>query len=321
MAPMSSSLAIPVASAHAPRVSLFLDVTRACTRILRSSPTGIDRVELAYLAEALNGIAGFDTYYVVTAPSVNGVIRDDRIKKIYGQLERVWGRNRKPLEDPVYELLKRHLERSLDLELTKSARFQGPSQMALLQREMIFPFRDFFRSGVRLRRRLLRAAQTPTVYFHSSHIQLEKPARFEWLKNNALPSVFLIHDVIPVDYPEFFLEGARERHLRRLQTVSELASLVIVNSNFTARSLGDVLRERGLRVPPIGVSPLGVDRWFLDPASLEPPKSLHPYVVFVGTIEPRKNLAFLLAVWRRLVERHGPKAPRLVIAGKKRLEQ
>ena len=314
---MLNSLAISVTSANVPRVGLFLDVTRACTRILRSSPTGIDRVEFAYLAEALNGIAGLDTYYVVTAPTLNGVIRDDRIKRIYSQIERVWGRNRKPLEDPVYARLKPYLESSLDLGLTKAARFQGLSQMALLQREMIFPFRDFFRSGVRLRRRLLRTAQTPTVYFHSSHMQLEKPARFAWLKDNALASVFLIHDVIPFDYPEFFPRGARERHLRRLQTVSELASLVVVNSNYTARSLRDLLRERGLRVPPIGVSPLGVDRWFLDLASLEPPKALHPYAVFVGTIEPRKNLAFLLAVWRRLVERHGPKTPRLVIAGKR----
>ena len=314
---MSSSLAIPVASAEPPRVSLFLDVTRACTRILRSSPTGIDRVEFAYLAEALNGIAGFNTYYVVTAPSLNGVIRDDRIKKIYQQIERVWGRNRSPLEDPVYGRLKRHLETSPDLDVTKSARFRGPSQMALLQREMIFPFRDFFRSGVRLQRRLLRSAQTPTVYFHSSHMQLEKPARFEWLKKNALTSVFLIHDVIPVEYPEFFPAGARARHLRRLQTVSEIASLVVVNSKFTARVLGDLLREQGLRVPPIGVSPLGVDRWFLEPASLAPPRASHPYVVFVGTIEPRKNLVFLLAVWRRLVERNGTKTPRLVIAGKR----
>jgi len=63
------------------------------------------------------------------------------------------------------------------------------------------------------------------------------------------------------------------------------------------------------------VAPLGVDQWFLDPSSLEPPRAPHPYAVCVGTIEPRKNLAFLLAVWRRLIERHGPKAPRLVIAG------
>src|SRR5271170_1138165 len=157
---MLDSLAISVTSASVPRVGLFLDVTRACTRIIRSSPTGIDRVEFAYLAEALNGIVGLDSYYVVTAPTLNGVIRDDRIKRIYSQIERVWRRNRKPLEDPVYARLKPYLESSLDLGLTKAARFQGLSQMALLQREMIFPFRDFFRSGVRLRRRLLRTAQT-----------------------------------------------------------------------------------------------------------------------------------------------------------------
>ena len=300
-----------------PRISLFLDVTRACTRIVRSSPTGIDRVELAYLAEAINGIEGLETFYVVTAPKLNGVIRDDRIRKIYSQIERVWGRNQNPIDDVIYARLKLHLESPIDTQVSKVARFQGLSPGALLRREIIFPLHDIFRSGPRLRRRLIRTAETPTVYFHSSHIQLETPNRFAWLKDNALPSVFLIHDVIPVHYPEFFSPGSRERHLRRLKTVSELASLVIVNSHFTAKALEEVLREQEYRIPPIGVSSLGVDKWFLGEAPLAPPKASHPYAVVIGTIEPRKNLAFLLSVWRRLIETLGENTPRLVIAGKR----
>ncbi len=304
-----------MASVRPPRPFLFLDVTRICTRVIRSAPTGIDRVEFAYLAGAMRDISNIDTYYILTAPSLTGAIRDDRIKNIFAQIERAWGRNRTASEDFVYENLKRYLESAPDESRDRVARLQRRSNLLSLRREMIFPVRDVFRSSVRLRRRLLRTGNSPAVYFHSSHLQLDKPDRFAWLAANGLPSVFLIHDVIPVDFPEFCSPGARERHLMRLRTVSQLASLVIVNSNFTGRSLAARLEERGWRVPSIGVAPLGVDEAFLDRRALAPPRADHPYVVCVGTIEPRKNLAFLLAVWRRLVERLGPKTPRLVIAG------
>ncbi len=41
-----------------------------------------------------------------------------------------------------------------------------------------------------------------------------------------------------------------------------------------------------------------------------------PYFLHVGTIEARKNLAFLLTVWRRLQETMGAETPRLVLVGR-----
>ncbi|GBR54887.1 glycosyltransferase [Neokomagataea thailandica NBRC 106555] len=42
-----------------------------------------------------------------------------------------------------------------------------------------------------------------------------------------------------------------------------------------------------------------------------------PYFVCLGTIEGRKNHLLLLNVWRRLIEIHGAKTPRLLIIGKR----
>jgi glycosyltransferase involved in cell wall biosynthesis len=41
----------------------------------------------------------------------------------------------------------------------------------------------------------------------------------------------------------------------------------------------------------------------------------HPYFATISTIEPRKNLLFLFAVWRQLLRELGPNTPRLVVIG------
>jgi glycosyltransferase involved in cell wall biosynthesis len=46
------------------------------------------------------------------------------------------------------------------------------------------------------------------------------------------------------------------------------------------------------------------------------PAGGRPYFVHVGTIEARKNLAFLLTIWRRLAEEMSARAPRLVLIGR-----
>jgi glycosyltransferase involved in cell wall biosynthesis len=63
------------------------------------------------------------------------------------------------------------------------------------------------------------------------------------------------------------------------------------------------------------VAPLGLEAQFLAPRGK--PLVAPPYFVSVGTIEPRKNLTFLLTVWRRLAERLGDATPYLVLAGQR----
>jgi glycosyltransferase involved in cell wall biosynthesis len=155
------------------------------------------------------------------------------------------------------------------------------------------------------------------VYFHCSHAQLDQIRRFEWLARKKLPSVFFVHDAIPIEYPEFCAPGAYVRHVRRLTTVSKLASLAIVNSEESRRAVRRALADRGARAPEMEVVPLGVDEAFLGASAQGPLGAQSPYFLCVGTIEPRKNLLFLLSVWRRIVERLGAGAPRLVLAGRR----
>jgi glycosyltransferase involved in cell wall biosynthesis len=100
-----------------------------------------------------------------------------------------------------------------------------------------------------------------------------------------------------------------------MRQIVDHAAHVISNSATTAAEFTAYAHARGDRLPPVTVIPLG-----LQPDFLEPPAPLHakrPYFICVGTIEARKNLAFLLALWRRLEERLGDRTPRLVLVGRR----
>jgi glycosyltransferase involved in cell wall biosynthesis len=100
-----------------------------------------------------------------------------------------------------------------------------------------------------------------------------------------------------------------------MRQIVDHADHVIANSRTTAAEFEAYADGQGKPCPPVTVVPLGLHpEFFTAPASIT---ASRPYFICVGTIEARKNLAFLLSVWRRLEERLGAAAPRLVIVGRR----
>jgi glycosyltransferase involved in cell wall biosynthesis len=296
-------------------MKLFLDITRLATRIFRNGPTGIDRVEYAYARRLIDDPA---TICVFTAPVFSGAIRSGRARDILTRVERAWRLDAAPDDDPVYKALRRWLDSPADAQALQPSRFRAKMTWSDWMRDADFlPLRDILRAETRRERRVARSAAEPSIFFHCSHAQLDKPERFRWLQEAGLGAAFFVHDAIPIEYPEFCSPGAFERHVNRLTTVSAHASLAIVNSLDSQRAVQTALRARGLREPEIAVLPLAVDEAFARARDIPLRRPATPYFLYVGTIEPRKNLLFLLSVWRRLVERHGARTPRLVIAGRR----
>ncbi|MFL4469313.1 glycosyltransferase family 4 protein [Tateyamaria armeniaca] len=118
----------------------------------------------------------------------------------------------------------------------------------------------------------------------------------------------LIHDVIPLDFPEFQRAGTVQPFAQMIARVGAYADLMIYNSQDTK-----MRTEAHLPVPPQAiVSHLGTD--VAAPAPDDIPAGLPikaPFFVSIGTIEPRKNHAFLLDIWAEM----GPDAPGLILAG------
>lgn len=127
----------------------------------------------------------------------------------------------------------------------------------------------------------------------------------------------MIHDTIPLDFPQFARAEEPARFAVRLAAALRHADLVICNSHATA---ADVARHAGSGpLPACLVAPLGTDRPRPDPAALPPGLDLSaPYFVTLGTIEPRKNHALLLDSWEQILRQiPEAQAPRLFILGRR----
>jgi glycosyltransferase involved in cell wall biosynthesis len=128
----------------------------------------------------------------------------------------------------------------------------------------------------------------------------------------------LCYDLIPLTRPEFFPPEVRApfgRHWRRM--LAE-ADRVIVNSRAVAGDVAALRAAEGL--PPVAtpVVPLGCDPPRAATAPLPGGLSPDRFALFVSTIEPRKNHALLIEVWRRLLARGVPQQTgfRLVFVGR-----
>ncbi|NVO26186.1 glycosyltransferase family 4 protein [Donghicola sp. C2-DW-16] len=163
--------------------------------------------------------------------------------------------------------------------------------------------------GFALRRHLPRG----TVYVNTGHSNLT--ARVVQAVR-TVPDVriaVLIHDTIPLDFPQYQAAGAPERFAGFLARACGQADLLIYNSYQTEQ---DVRRNFSGALPEEIVAHLGID--FADPAPQDLPRGLPPkgpYFVTVGTIEPRKGHDLLLDLWGNLAAELGPDTPPLLICG------
>jgi len=120
----------------------------------------------------------------------------------------------------------------------------------------------------------------------------------------GLPLVLSAHDVLPLSRPELFtrtvtahMRHVGARHLRK-------ADRVLCGSEHVRAQLTELA---GVEPERVSVTPYGVDESFR-PVRTEPGA---PYVLCVGTLEPRKNLAGALRAFNRVA----PAEVRLVIVG------
>ncbi|MGI4747541.1 MAG: glycosyltransferase family 4 protein [Janthinobacterium lividum] len=141
----------------------------------------------------------------------------------------------------------------------------------------------------------------------------------------------LLYDVIPVQRPEWADRGTTRVYRNWYTTVLPLADVVFAISRATATDVTKWCGRDGIILRnPVRALTLGTgfgntvaDRASVPGTAASIPSSLltvlegRPYVLFVSTIEARKNHMLLFRAWRRLTEEMAPgQLPDLVFAGK-----
>jgi glycosyltransferase involved in cell wall biosynthesis len=131
----------------------------------------------------------------------------------------------------------------------------------------------------------------------------------------GIPLVVTVHDAAPVTMPEATTRRGRWFHTRGFAATAKRARLVIAVSEFAADEIATntpIPRER-MRVVPNGVDLERATEDDIDRAKRSFGIDDRPYVFWIGTFQPRKNVRALLDAFACLDESDVPH--RLVLAG------
>lgn len=255
------------------RPDLLLDVSRTVSRMGAGGTSGVDRVERAYIRHALS----LDRRVFFVSRVLRGValIEPEGMRRILRMADA-------PETLPAPDLLG-HAARKQSPALRRAqtavrrhcaAWCRSPRTADLL--------------GSRLRKGF--------VYVNTGQTHLEAPFLDDLKAAGCGTRAVMIHDVIPLDHPEYMRPWTEARFAGLMGRVGAAAELVIYNSADT-RARAERWFARNGRTPPGVAALLGVDP--LPPRPAAPAPEGPPHFVMLGTIEPRKNHLMMLSVWRR----------------------
>ena len=194
---------------------IALDLSRLLSRAGRGTPTGIDRVELAYAEHLI--ATGTPCCFAALAPGGRLVLLPRSMAEDFvREIGAAW---RGPLDLREQERRVRRVARRARLAL------------------LIGSERRLFG--------MLRDSSGESVYLLVSHHHLERRRLIARLKTRSRARfVCLIHDLIPVEFPEYAKPGQAANHLRRIETAAAFADAFIVNSAVTGGGAAAASRSR-----------------------------------------------------------------------------
>jgi glycosyltransferase involved in cell wall biosynthesis len=309
---------------------IVYDLSHLTHRLAFEAPVGIDRVDLAFarhfgLAE---GKIAATLRYGRKYPRV---LAPSSLADVVRRVERRW-RECSPVEtDAKYLRIRawitgdRDPSAAVDVDCRNRARLKGatgvwnssPAAAAAAR------FKRWISAATVRRFHAPRAVEggerivpDDAIYLNVAQHALETAAFFEWLTpRKDVQCVFFLHDLLPLDYPEFWWPGHQALFSRRIDTMFRHATALITSSDVVRERACRELEARGRPPLPIFSCPLPSPIGAIEASTAYDAELVeHPYFVIIGTIEPRKNHALLFNVWRRLAARGGA-VPKLVVVG------
>lgn len=155
------------------------------------------------------------------------------------------------------------------------------------------------------------------IYLDIGHNGISRDIFLRWLQDRPdISPVFMLHDTIPLDFPQYVPPGSVPEHARVMENAARYGRVIMTLTPASATAIETRFTALGHTDIPIHPMGLPIDAAFQPDEHRNANVAAHPYFIICGAIELRKNHALLLDVWEDLADRHGAATPRLLIAGR-----
>lgn len=287
--------------------AIVYDIVNLFMAAGQPTPRGIDRVDLAYARHFFQDWPG-DCEALVPTPWGLRLFPRERVLRGLDRLEQLWHEDLPPEHDPAYTAVLAFLTGRPVPPL--------PPRASTSWRDTVQGIaRILGATGLALGRSVVRDTPKGAIYLNIGQLGWAAPTTTAWLRRRRdVHPIFMLHDAIPIDHPEFVSAGGQALHRRMTSVISEHAKGLIFTTKAAAASGLASLNPAGRPAPLVQITPLPVAPAFLEPQPTDPAlAAARPYFIVCGTIEPRKNHQVLLDAWE-ILARSGP-PPALVIVG------
>jgi glycosyltransferase involved in cell wall biosynthesis len=251
--------------------------------------------------------------FVATLLTPFGVraIRRSAARKLVESALSVWGEARTPDDDAVYKMIVARLSGRPLRGLPPHYRSATNARRAARG-----IWKAFLSSGGLFGSQATSRIPPGAVYLNTGQLGLSSARMLSWLTRRPdLTKIFMLHDTIPIDFPQFVTPLARRLHGNMITNAARISDGLIVTTKDVQQSVMREFARRDRKTVPLIASHLPVDAAFVGDSKSDNDLRRFEYFVVLGSIEPRKNHLFLLEVWTRLMSKLGPSAPKLIIVG------
>jgi len=291
------------------------DLARLFLAPLFLAPRGIDKVDLAlarhlFPDETSPHIGIMPTFWGVRA------YRAPQVLRMLDHVHQIWAEHAPGEGDAAQDDRFRHVVEQIRAAGTAHHEPIPPPKQLRLRNKAVRMLRELHATGMPPGRPVRSSVPKGAIYLNVGQLGLAVPLFFRWLESRPdITCALMLHDVIPLDFPDLVRPGSAEHHGRMVRTAARHADCMIYTTVYARDTVNASLAQNGRPHLPSLVRPLPLSAAFADTANSLPELSGTRYFVVVSTIEPRKNHDLLLRVWRRLIARMGKDAPHLVIVG------
>jgi glycosyltransferase involved in cell wall biosynthesis len=285
------------------------DVTRLFIAPLSRTPRGIDRVDLAYAEHVF--ITNEKSVAVLPTPWGIRCFTRERALAGLSRLRQLWAENISADDDDGWLALRQDL---LGAPRTAPAGKRG-SKSGSRSTPMRF-LSLLSATGLTIGKSVRADVPSNAVYLSVGQIGLAFPFLLRWLNARTdVTPVFMLHDVIPIETPEYVEPKGVSGHTNMVAATARYARGLIVTTQTARDAVERELAMRGRTALPTFARALPPSPDFGRHVEPDPALATCRYFVACATLEPRKNLELLAEVWKRLVAEQGEAAPHLVIVG------